>query len=602
MTTSEVQRARSLDDRGRVAKFWWLRMWLALVFAAIGCSNPAYAEAQSGGDLTPRAHYWIDTSGQSTIDSVVAMDQDAFQPMEQARTFKLLDGRLWMRVELPELDPQQRWFLSLDASAFTDMAAFYQFIAPATWQEQRAGDDIPVSQWSIPARAPTFSIDPSATPGTVWLYMENYPAPLSPRLMLHSGDEREAQHNWALLLIGAYIGFVLLVMFLGWVHARLYADRAFVAYVAYAGSMLGFQVAFTGVGGMFFWGQWVGWNDAAPAVFMLWLTASGIWFVREACSISRLHRRIDRAVIAWSLFGLAFSVVYTVLANGSTLLILNLYGLLSVILSIVLCLWAWRQGERYAGWLLIGFLPVHLGYPFPALRSAGLITDSWATQYAVLIGSAIEIPLLLYILHRRAKDFSENRARLRALDSTDPLTGLTITPVLRLRMRDAMRRARRYDRCCGLLMVEVANYSEIVALGGREAGDRALVVAASKMTRVVRDVDTVCRVANTRFAVLVEGPVKGSQLKLLAQHFVAKGLEHTSTLPPDTELRFRVVTAMLPLKAEVPNEAETEDLQEQHILKYLDKSLDNLAVDSRKSVLHLPQTFSKGQGPQGAAT
>ena len=576
-------------------------MWLALVLAAIGCSNPAFAEAQSGGDLTPQARYWIDTSGQSTIDSVVAMDQDVFQPMEQARTFKLLDGRLWMRVELPELDPQQRWFLSLDASAFTDMAAFYQLVAPAIWQEQRAGDDIPVSQWSIPSRAPTFSINPSATPGTIWLYMENYPAPLSPRLMLQSGEEREAQHNWVLLLIGGYIGFVLLVMFLGWVHARLYADRAFVAYVAYVGSMLGFQVAFTGLGGMFFWGHWADWNNAAPAVFMLWLTASGIWFVREACSISRLHRRIDRMVIAWSLFGLAFSVVYTMVANGSTLLILNLYGLLSVILSIGLCLWAWRQGERYAGWLLIGFLPVHLGYPFPALRSAGLITDSWATQYAVLIGSAIEIPLLLYILHRRAKDFSENRARLRALDSTDPLTGLTITPVLRLRMRDAMRRARRYDRCCGLLMVEVANYSEIVALGGREAGDRALVVAASKMTRVVRDVDTVCRVANTRFAVLVEGPVKGSQLKLLAQHFVAKGLEHTSTLPPDTELRFRVVTAMLPLKAEVPNEAETEDLQEQHILKYLDKSLDNLAVDSRKSVLHLPQTFAKGQGPQGAA-
>ena len=53
-----------------------------------------------------------------------------------------------------------------------------------------------------------------------------------------------------------------------------------------------------------------------------------------------------------------------------------------------------------------------------------------------LIGSAIEIPLLLYILHRRAKDFSENRARLRALDSTDPLTGLTVTPVLRLRKID----------------------------------------------------------------------------------------------------------------------------------------------------------------------
>ena len=54
-----------------------------------------------------------------------------------------------------------------------------------------------------------------------------------------------------------------------------------------------------------------------------------------------------------------------------------------------------------------------------ALRSAGVLPDSWAMQYAVLIGSAIEIPLLLYILHQRAKHFSENRARLRAMDGTD---------------------------------------------------------------------------------------------------------------------------------------------------------------------------------------
>jgi diguanylate cyclase (GGDEF)-like protein len=580
---------------------WWARLAMLAVLTWVVGSGQALAQSQGGADLTAQAHYWVDTSGQSTIDAVSTMGQEVFQPMEKPRSFKLQDSALWMRVELPPLDPSQRWYLSLDASSFTDLVAFYQADTASVWQEQRAGDHIAVDQWSIPGRAPLFAIDLTATPSSVWLRMENSPTPLSPRLNLLSETELEVKRHWVILMIGGYLGFGLLVMFLGWVHARLYADRAFVAYVVYVASMLGFQVSFTGLGGMFFWGQWAWWNNAAPAVFMLWLTASGIWFVREACSISRHHRGADRAVIGWSLFGLAFSLVYSLAASELTFLILSLYGLLSVILSITLCLWAWRQGERYAGWLLIGFLPVHLGYPFPALRSAGLLPDSWATQYAVLIGSAIEIPLLLYILHRRAKDFNENRTRVRALDSTDPLTGLTIAPVLHLRLRDAMRRARRYGHACGLLLVDVANYGEIVALEGREGGDRALVVAASKLTRVVRDVDTVCRVANTRFAVLIEGPVQSNQLKLLAQHLVAKGLEHTSALPGDTGLRFRMVTAMLPLTADAPNEAETEDKQEQHILKFLDKSLDQLATDARKSVLHLPQNFAEGQGPVATA-
>lgn len=574
---------------------------LLIVLAWYSGMGVAKAAPQPESDLTTRATFWIDPSGKATIDEVAAMGADQLQPMERPRSFKLQGGALWMRVDIPQLDQAQRWFLSLDASAFTDSATLYQANSSAGWQTEQSGDHIPVNQWSIPDRAPTFSILPAADSRTVWLRMENSPAPLSPRLLLRSENELVAQRNWVSLAIGAYLGFGLLVMFLGWVHARLYADRAFTAYVIYVASMLGFQVAFTGIGGMFFWGQWAWWNNAAPAVFMLLLTASGIWFVREACSISRHHRGLGRAVIGWSLFGLAFSVFYSAAPSEGAFLVLNVYGLLSVLLSIGLCLWAWRQGERYAGWLLLGFLPVHLGYPFPALRSAGLLPDSWATQYAVLIGSAIEIPLLLYVLHRRAKDFNENRARMRALDSTDPLTGLTVTPVLQLRLRDAMRRARRYGHHCGLLLVEVANHAELVALEGREGGERALVVAASKLSRVVRDVDTVCRVASTRFAVLIEGPVHPHQLKVLAQHLVAKGLEHTSTLPGDSGLRFRMVTAVLPLKAEAPDEADIEDRQEQHLLKHLDQTLDQLAIDPRKTVMHLPQGFAPGQGP-GAAS
>ncbi|MEZ5706622.1 MAG: GGDEF domain-containing protein [Burkholderiaceae bacterium] len=188
---------------------------------------------------------------------------------------------------------------------------------------------------------------------------------------------------------------------------------------------------------------------------------------------------------------------------------------------------------------------------------------------------------------------------MRALDSTDPLTGLTITPILRLRLRDAMRRAKRNGHLCGLLLVEVSNHAEIVALEGREGGDRALVVAASKLSRVVRDVDTVCRVSNTRFAVLVEGPVRPDQIKLLAQHFVAKGLERTSILPNDTGLRFRMVTAMLPMPSTTQGEAESEDWNEHQILKQLDTALDQLAVDTRRAVQHLPQGFTQERDSPG---
>ena len=559
---------------------WLWTLWLCL--GLLGVSGLARA-AEGEGDLTLSSRYWIDASGAQRVDEVAAQPPDTLAAMDQFRSFKLGDAALWMRLDLPPLDPSQRWYLLLSAAAFTNEVDLYQRGADGGWARQRAGDHVPVAQWNHPDQTPVFAIDAEAQ-GPVWLRVVNSPTPTSPRLQLLTENSLQTKRYWTFLMVGGYLGFGLLVLFLGWVHARLYGDRAFVAYCFYVACMLGFQAAFTGIGGLFFWDQSARWNDMAPAVFMLWLTASGIWFVREVCAVSRHHRGVDRFVIAWSVFGLLYPLLYVNLQTPAAFAVLNLYGLLSVVLSVALCLWTWRLGEAYSGWLALGFLPVHLGYPFPALRSAGVLPDSWAMQYAVLIGSAIEIPLLLYILHRRAKDFSENRARLRALESTDPLTGLTIPLVLTLRLRDALRRSRRYGHHCGMVLVELANHAEIVDREGREAGDRALVVAASRLSAVVRDVDTVCRVSDTRFAMLIEGPQRPEQLKLLAQHVVARGLERVPTLPVELTLRFRLVSATLPEGEEA---VETAD-GDARLMERLHRALDRLAGEPRKVVLHLP--------------
>lgn len=591
----KVRSARTLETSGDTniydagmactSSFSWsvrssFRFLAALATLLVLWCHPGPARAAPpASDVTLQASFWVDVSGQASLEDAMHLPAGSFQPMDRYRTFDLDKSALWLHLELPELDASRRWYLALSAAAFTNRATLHVRGPEGEWTVQQAGDLLPVSQWSHPDQTPVFSV-PAGLAGPVWLRLENRPAPLSPHLLLLEEDTLQETRYWTFLMIGGYLGFGLLVLFWGWVHARLYGDRAFIAYCCYVASMLGFQAAFTGVGGVFFWRDWAWWNDAAPAVFMLWLTASGIWFVREACAVPRHHRRVDRFVQAWCWFGLLFPVVYLLLQNGAAYAVLNLYGLLSVILSFTLCVWTWRLGEKYAGWLALGFLPVHLSYPFPALRAAGILPDSWATQYAVLIGSAIEIPLLLYILHRRAKEFNENHARLRAIESTDPLTGLTIAPVLDLRLRDAMRRARRYGHPCGLMMVELINHADIAARQGREVADRALVVAASRLSHVVRDVDTVCRVANARFALLVEGPLQPDHLMLLAQHIVAKGLEQVPSLPAGVSLRFRLVSMALPDEANEGGDG--------HLLDRLSSALDRMADDPRKVVLHLP--------------
>ena len=554
----------------------------ALAALLTAAALPAWAVGGEG-DITLQGQYWIDESGRMPIQDVAAGGAK-LQPMDKHRPFPLGTSALWMRFDVPALDPSHRWYLLLSGAAFINRASLFIPGPDGSWLEQRAGDHVPVAQWQHPNDSPLFGLSPNPA-GPVWLRLENKPAPTSPYVQLLTEESLQLKRQWTYVLVGGYLGFGLLVFVVGLMHARLYGDIAFHVYCVYVAFMLLFQLSFTGIGGLFLWPHNAWFNDAAPATFMLLMTASGIWFVREATALSRHSRRVDRAVAGFCLFGLAFPVVY-ILSNGPLAYgILNVYGLLAVALSICLCAWTWHKGERYSGWLILGFLPVHLGYPFPALRAAGVLPDSWATQYAVLIGSAIEIPLLLYILHWRAKDFSENHERLRALDSTDPLTGLTATPVLRLRLRDALRRARRLGHRCAVLLVDLANHADIVSREGREAGDRALVVAAARLSSVVREIDTVCRVADTRFAILSEGPQADDGRRVLAQHIVARGLERVYQLPPDLSLRFRVVSACAPDGAvEVTSEG---DVDEQRLMQRMNWALDRLVEDPKKVLHHL---------------
>lgn len=549
----------------------------------------AWAQAKAAdavqSEVTLQTHYWVDDGGQASIEQVAKAAPTQFVPIEKYRSFALQkNSALWLRLDLPAMGAQKRWYLLMGSGTFVDRASLFQRAPGEAWVEQQSGDHLPVAQWSRPDQTPVFLLD-LQNPSTIWLRLENYPTAIAPRLHVIAEDALQQRREWTYLLLGGYFGFGLLVLFLGLVHARLYADRTFVAYSCYVACMLGFQLAFTGIGGLFFWPHWASWNNASPAIFMLLLTATGIWFVREACVLPRHHKGLDKVVMLWVGFGLVFTVVYTLLMNGPTFVILNLYGLLSVLLSIFLCLWTWRRGETYAGWLFLGFLPVHLGYPFPALRSVGKLPDSWLSQYAVLIGSAIEIPLLLYILHLRAKNFSENSARIRAIDHTDPLTGLLTIPVLTLRVRDALRRSRRQKQSFALMLVELANHADIVSTNGRAVGDRALVVAASRLSSNVSEHDTVCRIDDLRFAVLVEGPVDTKTVHLLAQQIVARGLSETALMPNQLPLRFRIVTALLPNASAVGNQSSESELHKQ--LVPLTNAMNLLATDPHKTIAHL---------------
>jgi diguanylate cyclase (GGDEF)-like protein len=563
-----------------------LRAVVAALLVAIYAGSalaqiPIHVGVSADMNITGRTEWWIDRSGALDAAQVAAQATTLpWQPSIATTSHALGAGALWQRFTLDPLPDGSRWYLQVSFHG-VDRVSLYHQEAGGGWTDRHSGDRIPVAQWPIRDRIPVFELATPDGARTYWLRMTNQPIPVGAQLRLLREDTLGHWRNTSLLLLGAYFGLAVLVIYLGALSARQYADRAFALYCLYAASMMMIQLCFMGIGGLFVWPESPWWNNAAPYVFAMLSCSTGTLLAREVCGTRRLSVPLDRFVLAWAVFGTAWAAAYTAWPSAWSYVVVTVYQVATLVLVLAVCAWSHRHGERWALWMAVGFLPVIATAPFPTLRNWGVLPASFLTQYSLAIGSALEIPLQLWVLGRRARELSESHARARAMDTRDPLTGLPVPEVLTFRLRDALRRARRTRLGCAVLAVDLSNHSEILTAHGREAADRALVLAAARLMGVARDVDTVARTGANQFVMLLEGPVKPAEMVALATQALARGLRPSQRLPEGVTLRFHIATVLAP-DNRLPDSHDADAC-----LRWLADTLAALPPGTRKTIVHL---------------
>lgn len=569
--------------------------WLGLAMWVLGMQACAWADTVdtavihlptgvARADITGSVSYWIDTTGLLNVRDVAQAEAESrlkLSPAEPTVSHRLGHGVLWQKLVIEPLPPGQRWYLQFGFHG-VDWVSLFSQDNFGQWQGKHAGDHVAVAEWPLRERIPVFELqNDRPVQRTYWLRTASYPVPVAAQLYILRDDALNLWRQESYLLLGGYFGLAILVVYLGALNARQFQDRTFAFYAVYVGAMLMIQMSSLGIGGMALWPNSAWWNDAAPYLFSMISCTGGTLLVREVCGVRRFSHRTDNFVLGWALFGVAWGVFYISLPSAKHFVVLAAYQSLTLVLVIGLCLWSYRQGERWGRWMALSFAPVVLTAPFPSLRNYGLLPANFFTHYALAVGAAMEVPILLWVLSRRARDMREAQVRSQAMDTRDPLTGLTPVDLLLFRFRDALVRARRNRKPCAVLAVNLTNYTEIQAEHGRETAERALVVTASRLAQIARDVDTVSRTGIHRFAILVESPVAALDLNLTATRIVARGLNESVKLPRGVTLKLHVAGLMAPeVETTLPPEAKD-------CLKRVDDALDQMTSDSRKAILHL---------------
>jgi two-component system cell cycle response regulator len=96
-----------------------------------------------------------------------------------------------------------------------------------------------------------------------------------------------------------------------------------------------------------------------------------------------------------------------------------------------------------------------------------------------------------------------DKARLEALATTDPLTGVLNRRALLDRLSSEVDRARRYGTVVTLLMIDLDHFKEINDTRGHLVGDEALRQLGALLQSAVRTVDVVARFGGEEFVVIL---------------------------------------------------------------------------------------------------
>ena len=498
--------------------------------------------------LADRSQFLVDATGHLTVGDVEARQaQLPFAVRSQGHTLLLTDGdALWIRFVARVNGRDDRWLLQVDLPGVDEATLYYRDTAGALIT-QRGGDSLPQSAWAERGRMPFFALSPeTGREVTYLLRIQHQRVPFSGGLFLVTQAAASEQEQRALFLLGAYFGLAGLAVFIALANALVYRDRGFGSYSVYVLTMVLGQAGLTGIGGMLFWPEMPALNN--PATFFLPVLAGalGVWFVRIVAEPRQHSLVLDRLAVA-AIMALIALAGFDAVRPSALGFELSMHLLsLSMVLVLVLLGASVARGDRHSRWIAAGFSLVVLGGVFPVARNFGLIESGFLSEYGLMLGSALEMPLLFYGLNRRLNVQTETRARARALAVTDPLTGLTSQRRLLTQLQTLLNRASA-ARPFALMVVELANHGALARELGREGGDRALVLAASRLRRVVRDVDVVARVGAQHFAVLMPSPCSLDEANAMATHVVAQGLRESEVLSPGTSLRFHVTLGLLPM-------------------------------------------------------
>lgn len=338
--------------------------------------------------------------------------------------------------------------------------------------------------------------------------------------------EREtAAHAGQGLLAGIWL-CLMLYSLAQWASVR---DVMFGYYALTIASTGLFFISYFGLGSLYLWRdqEWLT-RNASPLTVLVAM-AGALMFVDRALDIPSMSRRLALAVrvLAGTTALLALLFVLGLISYRSALSASTVLGLSPMLVAVPVAFLRLRQGDRAAGYMLLGWLVYAIGTAHQALLLRGVLPSNFLTQHAFQLGSTVEMALWMLVLGVRldqiraaAERAHLERDHMASLAHSDALTGLLNRRGLHASAEPLLGQAGP-GRVTAVFLLDLDGFKPVNDTHGHDAGDELLIGVARRLQAQVRANDPVARIGGDEFVVVATGLPGEAEAEKIGQKLLA---------------------------------------------------------------------------------
>lgn len=317
--------------------------------------------------LGPYLDYYEDRSAELGIEDLLASEIPWQRSEQSIPTMGISSSAFWFLIELSSRRPiAEQLVLSSDIPV-ADRLEFYFVVDGELIKESIAGDTVSFRDIEYPYRIPVIPFDLSRSGESTRVYIRAMSTSgLEMPLTLSSMGMLAAEQQGQLTFFGAFFAFFFISFCLCGFYYFNMQDNEFLGYTLFFASALPFFLAQTGMGRVWFWGEYasannrIGYLSATGLIIAMCVLGQALGLkTRYRDSINLVLRYISYLMIPAALF---FLFTPLSLVSSETVLLIMGLGLSVATCVFVLSGITAAQGSRAALYLFLSWTLIILAY------------------------------------------------------------------------------------------------------------------------------------------------------------------------------------------------------------------------------------------------